>query len=328
MSGMGRREFVALLGGAVATWPLAARAQQPGKAARIGYLAIRAPMSADEALLQALRELNWIEGRNIVIERRFSAGNFDRLREFAAELVRLKVDAIVAVASASTQAAKDATASIPICFVNAGDPVGQGFVMSLARPGGNVTGVSFDASPDITAKQLQLILETVPKASRVAVLWNPTSPFLRSYWSVAQAAAPALGVVLQSLEVQDASQYETAFKAIGRDRADALVVLSDSFATFHRARIAELAAEHRLPVLYGHRQYVEAGGLMSYGPSLFDVYRRAAAYVDKILKGTRPADLPVEQPTKYELVINLKTAKALGLELPPTLLARADEVIE
>jgi putative ABC transport system substrate-binding protein len=285
-------------------------------------------MSADEALLQALRELNWIEGRNIVIERRFSAGNFDRLREFAAELVRLKVDAIVAVASASTQAAKDATASIPICFVNAGDPVGQGFVMSLARPGGNVTGVSFDASPDITAKQLQLILETVPKASRVAVLWNPTSPFLRSYWSVAQAAAPALGVVLQSLEVQDASQYETAFKAIGRDRADALVVLSDSFATFHRARIAELAAEHRLPVLYGHRQYVEAGGLMSYGPSLFDVYRRAAAYVDKILKGTRPADLPVEQPTKYELVINLKTAKALGLELPPTLLARADEVIE
>jgi putative tryptophan/tyrosine transport system substrate-binding protein len=285
-------------------------------------------MSADEALLQALRELNWIEGRNIVIERRFSAGNFDRLREFAAELVRLKVDAIVAVASASTQAAKDATASIPICFVNAGDPVGQGFVMSLARPGGNVTGVSFDASPDITAKQLQLILETVPKASRVAVLWNPTSPFLRSYWSVAQAAAPALGVVLQSLEVQDASQYETAFKAIGRDRADALVVLSDSFVTFPRARIAELAAEHRLPVLYGHRQYVEAGGLMSYGPSLFDVYRRAAAYVDKILKGTRPADLPVEQPTKYELVINLKTAKALGLELPPTLLARADEVIE
>jgi putative tryptophan/tyrosine transport system substrate-binding protein len=322
-----RRQFITLLGGAAA-WPLAARAQQPGKAARIGYLAIRAPMSADEALLQALRELNWIEGRNIVIERRFSAGNFDRLREFAAELVRLKVDAIVAVASASTQAAKDATASIPICFVNAGDPVGQGFVMSLARPGGNVTGVSFDASPDITAKQLQLILETVPKASRVAVLWNPTSAFLRSYWSVAQAAAPALGVVLQSLEVQDASQYETAFKAIGRDRADALVVLSDSFATFHRARIAELAAEHRLPVLYGHRQYVEAGGLMSYGPSLFDVYRRAAAYVDKILKGTRPADLPVEQPTKYELVINLKTAKALGLELPPTLLARADEVIE
>jgi putative ABC transport system substrate-binding protein len=324
---MKRRDFITLLGGAAA-WPVAAGAQQPGKAARIGYLAIRAPMSADEALLQALRELNWIEGRNIVIERRFSAGNFDRLREFAAELVRLKVDAIVAVASASTQAAKDATASIPICFVNAGDPVGQGFVMSLARPGGNVTGVSFDASPDITAKQLQLILETVPKASRVAVLWNPTSPFLRSYWSVAQAAAPALGVVLQSLEVQDASQYETAFKAIGRDRADALVVLSDSFATFHRARIAELAAEHRLPVLYGHRQYVEAGGLMSYGPSLFDVYRRAAAYVDKILKGTRPADLPVEQPTKYELVINLKTAKALGLELPPTLLARADEVIE
>jgi putative ABC transport system substrate-binding protein len=325
---MRRREFITLLGSAAAMWPFAARAQQPGKAARIGYLAIRAPMSADEALLQALRELNWIEGRNIVIERRFSAGNFDRLREFAAELVRLKVDAIVAVASAGTQAAKDATASIPICFVNAGDPVGQGFVMSLARPGGNVTGVSFDASPDITAKQLQLILETVPKASRVAVLWNPTSPFLRSYWSVAQAAAPALGVVLQSLEVQDASQYETAFKAIGRDRADALVVLSDSFATFHRARIAELAAEHRLPVLYGHRQYVEAGGLMSYGPSLFDVYRRAAAYVDKILKGTRPADLPVEQPTKYELVINLKTAKALGLELPPTLLARADEVIE
>ena len=328
MPGIRRREFILLGGGAAAAWPLAARAQQAGKVARIGYLAVRSPMSADEVFLQGLRELGWIEGQNISIERRFSAGNFDRLKEFAAELVGLKVDVIVAVASAGTQAAKAATASIPICFMNAGDPVGQGFVSSLAHPGGNVTGLSFDATPDITAKQFQLLMETVPNASRVAVLWNPTSPFLRSYLDVAQAAASALRVGVQSVQVQDGNQYESAFEAMRQDRADALLVLSDSFSTFHRARIAELAAKHRLPALYGHSQYVEAGGLMSYGPSFFDAYRRAAGYVDKILKGTKPAELPVEQPTKFELIINLKTAKALSLEVPPSLLARADEVIE
>jgi putative ABC transport system substrate-binding protein len=323
-----RRAFITLLGGAAAAWPLAARAQETRKVATIGYLSVRSPISADDAFMQALRELGWIEGQNIAIERRFSAGNVDRLKEFAAELVHLKVDLVVAVASAATHAIKRATASIPVVFVNAGDPVGQGFVESLAHPGRNITGISFDATPDITAKQVQLLIEAAPKISRVAVLWNPTSPFLRSYWNVMQATAPALRVSVQSVEFQLPDQLESAFDAMTRERADGIIVLSDSFATFHRARIAELAARHRLPVIYGHRQYVEAGGLMSYGPSLTDVYRRAPSYVDKILKGGKPADLPVQQPTKFELVINLKTAKALGLEVPPTLLARADEVIE
>jgi len=324
---MKRRGFISLLGGA-AVWPLIARAQQARKVARIGYLSIRSPISVDDAFFQGLHELGWIEGQNIVIERRFSAGNVDRLKDFAAELVQLNVDLVAAVASQATHAIKDATASIPVVFVNAGDPVGQGFVKSLAHPGGNITGLSFDATPDITAKQVQLLIEAVPRTSRVAVLWNPTSPFLRTYWNVAQASAPALRVSVQSLEFQHLDQLESAFEAMTRERTDGVIVLSDSFATFHRARLAELAARHRLPVIYGHRQYVEAGGLMSYGPSLTDVFRRAPSYVDKILKGTKPAELPVQQPTNFELVINLKTAKALGLVVPPTLVARADEVIE
>ena len=278
--------------------------------------------------LQGLRHLGWTEGQNILIERRFAAGNADQLKESAAELARLKVDEIVAAASAATQAAKDATASIPIVFVNAGDPVGQGFVQSLAHPMGNITGISFDASPDITAKQAQLLLEVVPKASRLAVLWNPTSAVMRSYWNVVKALAPALHIELQSLEVQDPNEFEGAFDAMTREHADGLLVLSDAFATFYRARLTELAAKHKLPAIYGHSQYIEAGGLMSYGPSLSDVYGRAAEFVDKILKGAQPASLPAEQPTKFELIINLGTAKALGLEIPPGLIARADEVIE
>jgi putative ABC transport system substrate-binding protein len=324
---MRRRAFITLLGGAAA-WPMAAHAQQPLRALRIGYLAFRSPLSADDAFFQGLRDLGWVEGQNIFVERRFAAGNVDRLKDSAAELVRLKVDVIVAAASAATQAAKDATTSIPIVFANAGDPVGQGFVQSLPHPGGNITGVAFDASPDITAKQAQLLIEAVPKASRLAVLWNPTSAFLHSYWSVIKTAAPALRVNLQSLEVQDANEFERAFDAMTREHADGLMVLSDTFTTFYRARLAELAAKNRLPAIYGHNQYTEAGGLMSYGPSFSDAYGRAAAFVDKILKGTKPADLPVEQPTKFELIINLKTAKTLGLEIPPTLLARANEVIE
>jgi putative tryptophan/tyrosine transport system substrate-binding protein len=322
-----RRDFITLLGGAAA-WPVAARAQQTSKPARIGYLAFRSPISADAAFLKGLVELGWVEGQNIIIERQFAAANAERLKDSAAELVRLKVDVIVAAASAPTKVAKEATASIPIVFANTGDPVGQGFVQSLPRPGGNITGIAFDASPDITAKQAQLLIEVVPTASRLAVLWNPTSAFLHSYWSVLKTVAPTLRVSLQSLEVRDPNELERAFDSMIRERADGLIVLSDTFATFYRSRLAELAAKHRLPTVYGHSQYIEAGGLMSYGPSLSDVYRRAASYVDKILKGAKPADLPVEQPTKFELVINLKTAKALGLEVPPTLLARADEVIE
>jgi putative tryptophan/tyrosine transport system substrate-binding protein len=325
---MNKREFITLLGGAAATWPLAARAQQASKAARIGYLAFRSPISADDAFLKGLLELGWAEGENIVIERRFAAGNLEQLKSSAAELVRLKVDVIVTAASAPTKVAKEATASIPIVFANAGDPVGQGFVQSLPRPGGNITGIAFDATPDITAKQAQLLIELVPTVSRLAVLWNPTSAFLHSYWGAIKSAAPTLRVSLQSLEVRDANEFEHAFASMTREHADGLIVLSDTFATFYRAKLAELAAKHRLPTVYGHSQYIEVGGLMSYGPSLTDTYRRAAGYVDKILKGAKPAYLPVEQPTKFELVINLKTAKALGLDVPPTLLARADEVIE
>src|SRR6516162_1223026 len=325
---MRRREVITLLGGAAVAWPFAVRAQQPLKAARIGYLAFRSPMSADDNFFQGLRHLGWTEGQNILVERRFAAGDADQLKESAAELVRLKVDAIVAAASAATQAAKDATASIPIVFVNAGDPVGQGFVQSLAHSMGNITGIAFDASPDITAKQAQMLIEAVPKASRLAVLWNPTSPVMHSYWDVMKGAAPALHIDLQSLEVQDPNELERAFDAMTREHADGLLVLSDSFTTLYRARLTELAAKHKLPAIYGHSQYIEAGGLMSYGPSLSATYGRAAEFVDKILKGIQPADLPAEQPTKFELIINLGTAKALGLEIPPGLIARADEVIE
>jgi len=268
-------------------------------------------MSADDSFFQGLRNFGWIEGQNILIERRFAVGNADQLKDSAAELVRLKVDVIVAVASAGTLAA-----------------VGQNFVQSLAHPAGNITGIAFDASPDITAKQAQLLLEVVPKASRLAVLWNPTSAVMRSYWNVVKALAPALHIELQSLEVQDPNEFESAFDAMTREHADGLLVLSDAFATFYRARLTELAAKHKLPAIYGHSQYIEAGGLMSYGPSLSDVYGRAAEFVDKILKGAQPASLPAEQPTKFELIINLGTAKALGLEIPPGLIARADEVIE
>jgi putative ABC transport system substrate-binding protein len=324
---MRRREFITIVGGVAAAWPLAARAQQTLKAARIGYLAFRS-LSADDSFFQGLRNFGWIEGQNILIERRFAAGNTDQFTDLAAELVRLKVDVIVAVASVATQAAKDATTSIPIVFVNTGDPVGQGFVQSLAHPAGNVTGIAFDASPDVTAKQAQLLIEVVPKLSRLAVLWNPTSAVMRSYWSVIKASAPTLHIELQSLEVQDPNELEGAFDAMTRQHADGLLVLSDSFTTLYRARLTELAAKHKLPAIYGHSQYIEAGGLMSYGPSLSDNYARAADFVDKILKGAQPADLPSEQPTKFELIINLGTAKTLGLGIPPTLLARADKVIE
>src|SRR5499433_4134946 len=228
---MQRREFITLLGGTAVAWPLAAVAQRASRSARIGYLALRSPMSADDAFLKGLFELGWVEGQNIVIERRFAAGNAEQLKGSAAELVRLKVDVIVTAASAPTKVAKEATASIPIVFANAGDPVGQGFVQSLPRPGGNLTGIAFDASPDITAKQAQLLLEVVPTASRLAVLWNPTSTFLYSYWSALKTAAPTLRVSLQSLEVRDANEFEGAFDSITRAGANGLIVLSDTFAT-------------------------------------------------------------------------------------------------
>jgi putative ABC transport system substrate-binding protein len=231
-----RRDFILLLGSAAAAWPLAARAQQMSKAARIGYLTLRSPMSIDDAFFQGLRGLSWIEGQTIIVERRFAAGNIDQLKDSAAELVDLKVDLIVTTATAATQAAKDATASIPIVFINASDPVGQRFVQSLAHPGGNITGVAFDASPDITTKQAQLIIGTVPNASRLAVLWNPAAPVMHSYFSVVKTVASALRVTLQSLEIQDPNELDRAFETMTREHADALLVLSDSFTTFYRAR--------------------------------------------------------------------------------------------
>jgi putative ABC transport system substrate-binding protein len=322
-----RRDFITLFGSAT-VWPLAARAQQAARMPRVGYLTLHAPGAEEAAFLNGLHDLGWNDGQNISIDLRFCSGDEKLLRKFAAELAQRNVDIIVAEATSAVQAAREATTSIPIVFAATGDPVGQGFVASLARPGGHITGTSFDAGPEITTKQLQLIIQTIPKVSRVAVLWNPTSPFIRTYWKFAQDAAPALHVNLQSEEVTDAKDFERAFDAMVREHADALIVLSDSFMTANRVTLAHLAAEHRISALYGHNLYTEAGGLMSYGPSVPDLVRGAAAYVDKILKGANPADLPVQQPVKFDLIVNLTTAKALGLEIPPTILARADQVIE
>ena len=330
-----RRKTVIALGAGALSGPFASFAQQkPAKMSRVGVLS---PFSAsDPATIQlnhrvfgqALRERLWVEGQNIAIERRYAEGKFDRLPDLAAELVRLKADIIVAVTAAAALAVKHATPTIPIVIVVTGDPVGTGLVGSLARPGGNITGGTFDAAPEITAKQLQLLKEIVPRASRVGVLWNPNSAFFASYWEALRVAAPAFAVKLQSLQVREPGELESAFGAMARERANAFMVLSDSFATFHGRRIAELAAKSRLPAMYGHIRYAEAGGLMSYGPEFPHLYRTTAIFVDKILKGAKPADLPLEQPTKFELVINLKTAKAIGITIPQVVLFRADKVIE
>ena len=325
---MRRREFICLIGGGVTAWPLFARAQNAARMARVGYLTLHPPGAEEAAFTEGLNDLGWTEGRNIMIDRRICSGDMGCLEKSAVELAALKLDVIVAVATLGVQAVRNATTSIPIVMAATGDPVGQGFVASLARPGGHITGTSFDAGPEITTKQLQLILDVVPKASRIAVLWNSAAPFIRTYWRYAQEAAPALHVSVQSEEATESKNFERAFDNMVRDHADALFVLSDSLMTANRATLAQLAAERKIPALYGHNLYPEAGGLMSYGPSVPDLVRGAASYVDKILKGAKPADLPVQQPVKFDLIINLKTAKALGLAIQPTLLARADQVIE
>ena len=329
---MRRREFIALVGGAIAS-PMGARAQQQaGKVPRIGYLGVTSASDRPallDAFRQRLRELGWLEGQNIGIDYRFAEDRVDRLPDLAAELVRLKADLIVA--SAGTQvatAAKNATETIPIVMIYVRDPVGTGLIASLARPGGNVTGVSGSAGLEMFAKQLELLEETVPKIRRVAILSNPANAYHQLAIREVNVAARSLGVQLQLLEARGPNEFDGAFAAMAKERVGALVVLSDAIFSSHRARLADLAARSRLPAAYGVREYVEAGGLMSYGPSLLDSHRRAATYVDKILKGAKPAELPVEQPTKYELVINLKTAKALGLTIPQTLLLRADQVIQ
>ena len=326
-----RRAFLGTLAGGLLAAPLAAGAQQAGKVYRIGYLAGGSSTSVAhliEAFRQGLRELGWVEGQNIVIEYRSAEGRSDRLPDLAAELVRLKADIIVALATPDTVAAKNATGTIPIVMIAVSDPVGTGLIASLAHPGGNVTGLSFTAGLDTYGKGLDLLKETVPKVRRVAILSNPTNPFHALVIRNVKGAAPSMGVQLQLLEARSPNEFDGAFTAMAKERVEALLVVTDTLFILHRTRLADLAARSRLPAAYGAREYVEAGGLMSYGPNLSDHWRRAATYVDKILKGAKPADLPVEQPTKFELVINLKTAKALGLTIPPSLLTRADQVIQ
>jgi putative tryptophan/tyrosine transport system substrate-binding protein len=322
---MDRRRFLlASLAGALAT-PLAASAQQPpGKLARIGLLG-DVPSFLSEEFRQGLRELGYVEGQNVVIEHRYPEWKYERLPELAADLVRLKPDVIVAASPAATKAAQQATSTIPIVFTVSGDPVADGFVTSLARPGGNITGLA-TTSPELIGKQLELLKAVAPKVSRVAVLENPNTH--RDVLRQAGAAARVLGVQLQILKAGAPSEIEAAFVAMGSHRADGILVLRDAVFRAQRAQITALAAKNRLPAIYGLREEAEAGGLVAYGASVPQLYRRAATYVDKLLKGAKPSDLPVEQPTKFELVINLRTAKALGLTIPPSLLARADEVIE
>ena len=305
--------------------PLAASAQQPpGKSARIGLLG-DVPSFLDEAFRQGLRELGYVDGQNIAIEHRSPEWKYERLPGLAADLVRLKMDVIVAASPAATEAAKRATTTIPIVFTVSGDPVADGFVASLARPGGNITGLA-TIGPELVGKQLEILKGVAPKVSRVAVLQNPNTH--RGVLRQAEGAARALGLQLQILEARTPSEIEAAFAAMSRRRADGILVLRDAVFRAQRAQITALAAKNRLPAVYGLREEAEAGGLVAYGASVPQLYRRAATYVDKILKGAKPGDLPVEQPTKFELVINLETAKTLGLTIPPSLLLRADQVIE
>ena len=327
---MRRREFIALISGAIAC-PMVVRAQQQAKVRRIGYLGVTSTSDRPrllDAFRQRLLELGWVEGQNIVLDYRFAEGRLDQLPQLAADMVLLKVDVIVSLGTQGVTAAKNATETIPIVMIAVRDPVGIGLIASLARPGGNVTGVSGYAGLESVAKQLEFLKEMVPGASSVAILANPTNAYHQLAIKEVNIAAKALGVQLQLLEARDASDFDRAFAAMAKERVRALLILSDVIFNSHGSRLADLAASMRLPTANAVRESVEAGGLMSYGPSFLNSYRRSAEYVDKILKGAKPADLPVEQPTKFELVINLQTAKTLGIEIPPTLLSRADEVIE
>ncbi len=308
--------------------PLSTEAQQAAKLYRIGYLAPDSgPSLSSEAFRQGLRDLGWVEGRNIVIEYRWAGERRERLVGLATELVQLKVDIILGSTTPGALAAKNATKTIPIVIPVSNDPVGSGLVESLARPGGNVTGFSYLAH-EMTQKRLELLKEVAPRITRVAILLNPTHPDSAAELSEGEVAARVLGMQLQVLKVRNPSELESAFSAVIRERADGLIMLSDRLFFKMQGRIAEFAAKHRVPTIHHAKEFVEAGGLMSYGPDPTDMYRRAAILVDKILKGAKPADLPVERPTKFDLVINLKTAKALGITIPPSILFRADKVIK
>ena len=307
-----------------------AQAQQPKKVPRIGFLiGASAPSVAArlDAFRQGLRDLGYVEGKNIVIEYRYAEGKSDRLSALAAELVRLKVDIIATAGPASTRSAKQATVTIPIVMANDDDPIGSGFAASLARPGGNITGLS-TLSPELSGKQLELLREIVPKLSRVGVLGDVTRPGIAQALREINVAADAFGVQLQYLEVRDPKDIEIAFRAATKERADAVLVLGSAVLNSQRKQVADLAVKTRLPAIYRNLDFVEDGGLMTYGVSVTDLFRRAATYVDKILKGAKPADLPIEQPKKFELFINLKAAKQIDLTIPPNVLARADKVIK
>jgi len=324
-----RREFITLLGGAVAAWPLTARAQQPAKLSIIGFLGSSTPSAMSQwvaAFVQRLRDLGWIEGRTVAIEYRWAEGRSSRAAEIAAEFVRLKVGVIVVSGTPAILAAKQATSVVPIVFATAGDPVGSGLVASLARPGGNVTGLSLQQT-DLASKRLELLREVVPGLRRLAILGNVGNPVVVLEMGEVQTAAHTLGLEGVTFEIRRAEDIAPAFEAL-KGRTDAIYVVAEPLVLTNRARIHTLATAARLPTIYNSREYVEIGGLISYGPNFPDLYRRAADVVDKILRGAKPADIPVEQPTKFDLIINLTTAKALGLDVPPTLLARADEVIE
>jgi putative tryptophan/tyrosine transport system substrate-binding protein len=326
---MKRRDFIALAGCAVAAHATVRAQPQAKKIYRIGYLGSGTAYPHLRGVFQqGLRDLGWVEGQNYEINYRYAEGQYDALPRLADELVRLGVDAIVASPTPAALAAKNATTTIPIVGIGFDNPVENGLVASLARPGGNVTGLSYGVGPEIFGKDIELLRAMVPELRRVAVLSNPAGLNHALMISNVTSAARALGVELLLLEATGPGEFDRAFMTMANERVGALFVFGDPMLGVHRARLAELAVQHRLPSMHTNRPHVEAGGLMCYGPSFSDLWRRAAAYVDKILKGARPADLPVEQPTKFELVINLRTAKAIGVEIPQSMLLRADEVVE
>jgi putative ABC transport system substrate-binding protein len=326
-----RRRFIGVLAGAALAAPRCATAQQSEKAPRVGCLMFNSAENAKTvltALREVLQERGWIEGKTIRLEYRYAEGSADRLPALVRELIDLKVDIIVAASSASTRAAKAATRTIPIVMLSSADAIGEGFVTSVARPGGNITGMTFLVDPEIAGKQLELLKEAAPKAARVAVLVNPRNDSHAAFAREARAAAGRLGTPVHMLQVRTPEQLDETFATMSRERGTALLVLTDAMFWGQRRRIVELAAKSGVPAMYSQREFVDAGGLVSYGPSLVDMSRRAAVQVDKILRGAKVGELPVEQPTKFELVLNLKTATALGLTIPPSLLLRADQVIE
>ena len=326
IANMKRRDFITLIGGTAATWPLDALAQHAGNVWRMGFIA-HGHESFYDALFEGLREYGYEEGRNLIVERRYARGQAERFKEFAAEMVRLNVDVIVVVTTPAALAVMNATKTIPIVHPNAIDPLNTGLIASLAHPGGNLTGGA-QLTAEVSAKRLEILKRVVPRLSRVAALWNPANPALVFSWKETQGAARALGVTLQSHEVQGPKDFAAAFAMTADERPDALLVLQDAVTMQQRNEIIDFAIQKRLPSMFQEKGWAVAGGLMSYGENLPSMYRRAAYFVDRIFKGAKPADLPVEQATKFDMVLNLKTAKAIGLTIPDSVLVLADEVIE